>query len=186
MLRENVRRFAMRRNGSIMAAVRTKQAPKTRRDPIRRTADGISPQARLRNTDPSRKYVWVNTADSLAGVDYYLANGYEIEQRRPDGPQQVGRQANPFRQLQGLNETYIIFMGNVLMSCQRDVADEIDQYGGEGGIGQVGWDAVEKQITGREHGRKLLKNIPGIIGRDGEPVILVENETSPAAPEIGL
>lgn len=169
-----------------MAAVRPRMAPKTRRDPIRRTADGISPQARLTNTDPNRKYVWVNTADSLAGVDYYLALGYEIEERRDDGPQQVGRKGNPFRQLQGLNETYIIFMGQVLMSCPREVADEIEQYGGEGGIGQIGWDAVEKQITGREQGRKLLRTVPGIVGREGEPVIHVENETSPATPEIGL
>lgn len=170
----------------MAAAARKQVAPQTRRDPVRRPNDGVSPLARLTHTDPNKKYVWVNTNDQLAGVDYYLSIGYEVEMRREDGPKQVGLGRNPFRKLQGSEESYLMFQGNVLMSCDRAVADDIELNGPDGTSGQVFWDTIEKRLTGRDHAKKLLRDVPGIIGRSGDPIIHVENETSAQEADIGV
>lgn len=169
-----------------MAVVRAKTQAKTRRDPVRRTSDGVSPLAQLVNRDPNKKYVWVNTADTLAGVDYYLSMGYEIEENREGGVQQVGFGRNPFRKSPEGKDSYLMFQGNVLMSCSKEQAEDLELYGPDGSSGQLKWDELEKQITGHGHGSRLLRNVPGIVGRDGDPVIRVENETSNPEVELGV
>lgn len=159
-----------------MAAVQKRSEPQNRRDPVRRSRDGVSPLARIENKRPGFKYIWVNTNDSIFGVDYYLALGAEIVQRSADGPKQVGLGRNPFRKLQGPEESYIMFHGCVLMEMSDELAKDIEQYGPDGTSGQDEWDAIERRITGRALAERLERGIG--IGRGGRPVIGFENETT--------
>lgn len=138
---------------------------------------------KLENMDPARHYVWVSTNDASGGIDHYHALGYELEERgRAGGPKQVGSRPNPFTQAKGLGETYIMHYGCALMSCPMELFKERERNGGDGGVGQAGWDRVEQQLRGRgtaaDH-RRMLRGIPGLIGTDGRPIVRVENYQDP-------
>lgn len=64
--------------------------PRKRHDPPSRPADGYRPLDLIRNRDPGRHYVFANPNDEETGVNAYLAQGYQLERKRPDGPRLVG------------------------------------------------------------------------------------------------
>lgn len=161
-----------------MSVARSKQEPKTRKDPRHAQADGVSPLAHLSNKDPDRSYLWVNMNDSVGGVDYYLSLGYRVEERREGGVGQGFAVAkNPFRKDNDPSESYFIFQGLVLMSVDSARAQEIAEHGAYGNSGQRSADVLARRINGPQFGKSLIRDIPGLMGRDG-PVLHVENETT--------
>ena len=164
------------------ATVKTSR-PKTRRDPVRRTNDGVSPLARLENQDPNRKYVWVNPNDQYYGVEFYESIGYEVEQRREGGVKQVGG-GRFARKAPG--ESHFTFQGQILMSIPREEADEIEALGAFENAGQAWADALEARILSKAAARGLTKGIRGVEGREG-PVVRAEQwepETSDVTEEL--
>lgn len=60
-------------------------AGRKRHDPVSRDVDGRVSYETILNKDPERHYALVNPNDET-GLNYYLARGYEVEIKRPDGP----------------------------------------------------------------------------------------------------
>lgn len=126
--------------------------------------------ATLANKRPGMKYIWVNTNDTLFGVDYYLSLGAVVVQQSEDGPRQAGtRGVNPFRKTDGPNASYIMFQGNVLMEMPQEIADEIEMNGPDGCSGQLDADRIAQQLSGRSIAQRLQKGFE--IGREGRPII---------------
>jgi hypothetical protein len=156
-----------------MAAAQTHQSKKAtpvRKDPPPRTYDGAITW-NLVNKDPNRHYVWAHP-DNDAGVNYYLARGYDFELDRGEaGVHLQGRaRRNPFaKKLRtDTGESYITQMDMVLMSCPLEwIQDEQREA-------QHQADIIEKRMVSKKAVAELLRGI-NVRGRDGTPYIRVEN-----------
>lgn len=135
---------------------------KLRQDPAPRSADGSQPWDKFRGLSPERTYVCVNPNDEMFGCSYYEGLGYEIERKREGGPKSlVGKTVG--------DGDAVTVMGQVLMSCPNEVAEQIFRHGVGGGGGQDYIDRVEK---------KILKpgGVDGLRGMDGYTTVLNETE----------
>lgn len=141
------------------------KADSVRKDPVARWADGSAPYTKLQNTDPNRKYVFVDKTNRLQ-LGMYEMLGYERETRRPDGPKPIlGDGAS-------IGDS-IEVMDMVLMSIPIEKYQEQYQSGGpDGSLGQRHFDMLEERIIDRAG----EDSIRGIHRRRDYAII---NETSP-------
>jgi hypothetical protein len=143
-----------------------------RRDPPPRRVDRTAAWGAIKNSDPTKKYVWVYKASQHGGIGYYENMGYEVEMQRTDGPFCVAAR-------KGVREGQPVeFMDNVLMSI--DIAEAQLDY--EAGQAEV--DELESRIIRASGGVDTLRGIQGVRGRDGSPVLSFENKTS--GPQVEL
>jgi hypothetical protein len=150
-----------------MANVGTSQA-KRRKDPVRRSYDG-SFTYDLSDKNPKHQYVWTHpTADT--GVNYYLSLGYDFVRQGPDAPRIRGRKRqNPFMKLQPGAEDLIMQGDMVLMFIDRA------EYEATVKDAQAEMTDIERRILSKSV-NELLRGI-NVRGRDGNPILAVENET---------
>jgi len=94
-----------------------------RHDPVSRPPLGSDAEDPWTNKQPDRHYIEVDGKAQWHGVDYYLALGYEVEERREGGP----RLKSATRSRSEGNE--LSRYGQVLMSCPIELKRERDAEG---------------------------------------------------------
>lgn len=147
-----------------------KVSPKPLRlDPKPRHLDGSAVWARLKNTDPDKRYVYVNKGDSDAMATYDDA-GYQVELLTSGGVCPAGGRTGR------LNEP-IEMRGMLLMSIGRQRAAEIEMHGADGDGGQAGADRLEETIVDR----RGFDPLRGMHSR----FITVENKIQAPENEVG-
>lgn len=158
-----------------MPQIAQKQNPRNagpRRDPAPRRPDRTAAWGAIKNSDPTREYVWVYKASAHGGIGYYENLGYDIEVTRSGGPRCMSaRKDVP-------EGSPVEFMDNVLMSISK----ELKQQDYEAGQAEV--DEMEARIISKGGGVDSLRGINGIRGRDGAPVLGFENKTTGPQAEL--
>lgn len=152
-----------------MPRTKTAKSPKKteRKDPPSRTLRGRDALFAVANKDERRVYRWV--AKNETALAHYEGLGYVPEEYRDDGPQPMGRS----RLMAKSSDSSIIErMGHVLMSIEKEHADDIYKRGEFGDGGQKRADAIEDRILDRK-GEDLMRGI-------GTDYVHFENSTTPA------
>jgi hypothetical protein len=128
-------------------------ATKKRQDPRSRHVEGV--RNRLINPDPNKKYVWAFKLTPEYGPEEYENMGYEKEIYRKGGvtcSMKTGREGQP-----------VEWMDHILMSIDKDLADDIEQNGLYGDSGQTRADEIEDYILDKERGGvDKLRGIHGV------------------------
>jgi hypothetical protein len=143
-----------------MQANKTDVRPKTKKvrsDPRSRHVEGV--RNHLVNPDPNKKYVFVPKGSGEFCVDDYSSMGYDVEKYSPGGVTTSGRTAEKGQPIE--------YMDNVLMSIDKERADQVEQYGLFDDSGQERADIIEEamiQKGGVDKLRGLHGNIPGVAG----------------------
>jgi hypothetical protein len=135
----------------MTAGVKSKPASVLRKDPpVSRDVHGTGFGGRLKNTDPTRRYVGVFRHDETA-LENKLAAGYRIERVRPGGPEflagHTGKEGDP-----------LLWKGNIIVSI------DIAQYREQMLAAQANVDAMIRAVKARtdDNGRAIRQRIPGV------------------------
>ena len=155
----------------MAAAAAVRPRPK-RIDPKERKLRG--PSLEVLNQDPNRHYVLANMNDPICGQGFYEGIGYKAELLTQDGPRLRGA-----KNVQ-LGEP-ITHQGHLLMSLERELRDEIEQYGINGDGGFEAASIIENKIIDKHAAVDLLRGLHG--RRNG--ALRVINETSEPEPDMG-
>lgn len=123
--------------------------------------------------DPEKSYVWAYKASDAIG--FYENRGYEVETIRADGS---GPRSNVSRKKGLVPGNPVEWNSNVLMSISKAELAEIEAQG------QAEVDDLESRILSKGGGVDSLRGISGIRGRDGAPVLGLENKTSGTQVEL--
>jgi len=122
-----------------MQANKTNVRPKTnkvRSDPRTRHVEGVRNQ--LVNPDPNKKYIWAPKGSGEFHVDDYHSMGYDVEEYTAGGVTTSARTSK--------KGSTIEWMDTVLMSIDKERADEIEQHGLFDDSGQERADEVDNSI----------------------------------------
>jgi hypothetical protein len=152
-------------------AARSKK-PVRRTDPRPKHVDGMGSLARLKNQNPTKRYVLASVSE-LSGLQRYRAMGWDVEiyTGEPNCLQFAGGQTcKPGDPL----ET----MGMVCVSISAEKHAQIVQYGEDGESGQAEADRIEDRIIDRGSMRDAIRGING-----GNNYFDAQNKTSPAREE---
>lgn len=159
---------------SAAAKPLSEQAPKTSRRRGRRSDPRPRPVVdrglRIQNADKSRKYVAVLPGVDVGQEGYYASIGYDVE-RYKEGGIRLPRVRNP------VIGDRVTFQGLVIMSIDKETAEEIEAFGEYGDSGQDLADQIEEKMVERSGGRDALR------GLTGGHLIPVVNHTRPAEYE---
>jgi hypothetical protein len=140
-----------------------------RKDPKPRQVDGGVGWTRLRNRDPNKHYVYVNSNDANMGPDYYEDMGYVVETLEEGGVRPASA-----RTVKNMGDE-IEMRGHLLMSCSNERHREIQQKGADG---DSGWDLselYEQQMIGKRGGTDLFRGIHR-MGAENGFALQIENE----------
>lgn len=147
--------------------------PSIRRDPAPRRVDLSRDDGSIVGADPEKAYVWAYKAGDAIGM--YENRGYEVETIRADGSGPRSRVART----KGLTPGQPVeWKSNVLMSISKAELAEIEAQG------QAETDELESRILSKGGGVDSLRGINGIRGRDGTPVLGLENKTGGTQVEL--
>jgi len=142
--------------------------PIVRKDPVGRRVHGTSPvYTKLKNPDPRRYYVNVNTGDPDAMAEYKVM-GYTPEVKTPDGVDYAaGGCSRPGEPLQQ--------RGSMLMSIDRAEHEKILRYGPDGQSGLELADQFEERLATNRAMFDPVRGMHGIMGRSGRQVLATES-----------
>lgn len=151
-------------------------APKktVRHDPKDMPVMGVQPDVtELKNKDEDRVYRLITADDPTAGVGYYETIGYEVETWKTGSDAlgfkfgRTGREGEPME-----------FRGHLLMSCTKERAEQIEQFGPFGNQGQALADRIENVIVDKD---SIPRDITRGIGTSsaGRPYISASWDASP-------
>lgn len=139
----------MARKRPVAARTRTSGA---RRDPKFRHIDPSVSKVGLQNAREDKKYVFVNQGDPHTGVGHYKTLGYQVEEYNHETDVHL-KSVTP--ELGQPPEK----AGSILMSIDRERADEIEEFGEDGDTGQTGADEQERQIVSKRGGVDELRGL---------------------------
>lgn len=145
-------------------AARRQTAPAQRRDPESRFHDVTASWCRLKNKDPSRRYI----APTKDQVPYYEELGYELELAREGGIVPFGK-SEP--------GSVIERRGHVFMSIPNERWEELQRRGDDGVSGQELHDKIEDRMIKNRGQRDPLR------GHRGQIYLVTEDETGAAQAE---
>lgn len=155
----------------MAAAAAVSRTPKRIDPKLRRTR---GPSLEVMNRDPNRHYVLANMNDPICGQGFYEGIGYIVETLRPDGPKLRGmRTCQPGEP--------ITAQGNVLMSVELEVREDIERFGINGDGGMEAAEMIENKIIDKNSVVDLLRGLHG--RRNGS--LRVINQTSEPLPDTG-
>ena len=139
-----------------MPAATAPPAGRKRSDPKSRPADGRRAYDEVDRKDPNRHYVFANPNDEMTGVDSYLAQGYEVENKRPDGPKaRVGKTTGDTVVSNGM-----VLVSRPMSDHEAEVAD-----------GQARADQMDRRILKDGHIEDGLRGQTHRLGVDRNPDI---------------
>lgn len=144
----------------------------TRRDPRPRRVDAMEKAGQFKQLDPKRHYVAVYKAAEENGIGEYEERGYVVELVRADGPRSITG-----TKTRGEGQP-VEYRGHVLMSIERE------ELAAQEAQGQAEADALERRIIRRDGMVDHMRGIHGLRGRDGTPVVSLENDTKALEQEI--
>lgn len=155
---------------------RKTKAQNLRPDPEPAHLDGVAGAIALENADATKKYVWVSR--NRQTLNDYRRMGYRPEAVREGGVSMAGEDFSADQQGKEVE-----FDGHVLMSVTQERAQQIEINGPYGKSGQKLVDAVEKQIVTKRGGEDHFRGL-GVERRRGQnPYFMLENDTTPLAPD---
>jgi hypothetical protein len=146
-----------------MQVNKAKVRPKAtkRSDPRSRHVEGV--RNALVNPDPNKKYVWAFKGSPEYGPEEYENMGYNVEEYRKGGvtcSMRTSKEGQP-----------VEWMDNVLMSIDKERADDIEQYGLYGDSGQCRADEIEDKVVRERGGVDKLRGLHGMrVTNSTEPL----------------
>lgn len=145
---------------AVPAAARPAKKPPTRLDPKKvRAINGTGQWATgLKNQRADRKYVLASKSDTLMGVEYYEALGYEVELAKPGVNALKFVAGKTCREGQPLES-----FGHVCMSMSLADWEHMEEFGVSGDTGQNRASLLEQRmLSKRGFTRDITQGVPGI------------------------